>query len=239
LESGKLFEDPEFPPTGPWYRPKQICNNPTFFNDKSARYDFKQGDLNDTWFLAALASLTIHSNNLFRVVCLDNKFGKEYAGIFHFRFWQDDKWVDVVVDDRLPIDRYKKLIKLSSKDETEFWPALLEKAYAKLYGGYNKIRVLEAYEGFEDFTGQPTEKFDLKNPPSDFYDIIKDLLNKESLVSCCVRKNDYGYEMVTTEGIIQNRTYIVTKVQEIELNLPPPCEKVKIKLIKLRNPWVS
>ena len=85
VKSGKLFEDPEFPPTGTWLRPKEISKNPSFFKDKTTRFDFKQGDINDTWLMAVVASLTIHPNNLFRVVCQDNKFGADYCGIVHFR----------------------------------------------------------------------------------------------------------------------------------------------------------
>jgi len=85
VKAGRLFEDPEFPPTGTWLRPKEISKNPSFFKDKTTRFDFKQGDINDTWLMAVVASLTIHPNNLFRVVCQDNKFGADYCGIVHFR----------------------------------------------------------------------------------------------------------------------------------------------------------
>ena len=88
LESGKLFEDPEFPPTGRWIRTKELCKNPKFMSGGFGKGDIKQGYLiGDCWFLAAAAALTKSYMQLFYVVPTDNQVykNKTYAGIFHFR----------------------------------------------------------------------------------------------------------------------------------------------------------
>jgi calpain len=166
LEAGTLFEDPEFPATDKsllysqrpdrryeWLRPMEICDDPQFFVDGYSRFDVQQGELGDCWLLAAAATLTQDPKLFFRVVCDDNSFEDEYAGIFHFRFWQYGKWVDVVVDDRLPTYR-GELMYMHSTEKNEFWSALLEKAYAKLHGSYEALKGGTTCEAMEDFTGE-------------------------------------------------------------------------------------
>lgn len=63
----------------------EICDDPQFFVEGYSRFDVQQGELGDCWLLAAAANLTQDPKLFFRVVCDDNSFEEEYAGIFHFR----------------------------------------------------------------------------------------------------------------------------------------------------------
>ena len=65
-----------------------------------------------------------------------------FAGAFRFNFYQFGEWVEVVVDDRLPVDVDGKLRYGHNRTETnEFWGPLLEKAFAK-YVTTNKILLI-------------------------------------------------------------------------------------------------
>uniref|UniRef100_A0A3Q2R224 Calpain-1 catalytic subunit n=1 Tax=Fundulus heteroclitus TaxID=8078 RepID=A0A3Q2R224_FUNHE len=220
LQSGKLFEDSMFPcatsslgfnELGPrsaktsgvrWMRPTELCRRPEFIVGGATRTDICQGALGEV-------------SNFLPVM----------------QFWQFGEWVEVVIDDRLPV-KDGKLLFVHSAEGTEFWSALLEKAYAKLNGCYEALSGGSTSEGFEDFTGGVTEMFELKNAPSDLFSIISRAVERGSLLGCSIDiTSSTDMEAVTFKKLVKGHAYSVTGVEKVVYRGNPT------KLVRIRNPW--
>ncbi|MGH0153026.1 UNVERIFIED_CONTAM: hypothetical protein FKN15_046544 [Acipenser sinensis] len=204
------------------YRPTLICPTPYESNGSDTA--------GNCWFLAALGSLTFQPDMLHQIIPQDQGFTQKYAGIFHFMFWRFGKWVDVVIDDKLPTLDGKYLF-VYPRNKSEFWPSLLEKAYAKLCGSYYNMNSGLVSEALMDFTGGVNIRFNLKEPVADLWQIMKRAENLKSLMACGTPQGRTPQNTMLPSGIVEGHAYTVTGVAKVQ------CDQQIVELVRLWNPW--
>ncbi|NXT48413.1 CAN14 protein, partial [Pluvianellus socialis] len=223
-----------------WKRPHALHRSPVFYAANRKQLDLCQGLVENCWFLAALEALTFHQDILAAVVPQNQSFERKYAGIFHFRFWQFGEWVDVVVDDRLPVNEVGELVFVSSVYKNVFWGALLEKAYAKLYGSYEDLQIGQVSEALVDFTGGVNIRIKLAAAPPDLWDILTRATYSRSLMGCQTHLGVYFPSVslpciqatkVLKNGLVAGHAYTVTGIRKVTCQYGPE------NLVRLRNPW--
>ncbi|XP_028996048.1 calpain-9-like [Betta splendens] len=212
-----------------WLRPGEISPNPFFVLNEMSRFDIGQGSLENCWFVASIGALTFQNHILHHVVPHDQRFDENYCGLFHFRFWRFGKWVDVVIDDKLPtIDG--RLIFVHSKNSDEFWPALLEKAYAKVCGSYTDMNAGSPAEAMVDFTGGVHVCIQLSNAPPNLWGLMYRAGKSHTLMGCGTHQGTSAND-VLPNGLVSGHAYTVTGVKQMM------SRGKLVSLVRLWNPW--
>jgi len=246
-DRGQLFEDVDFqplprslyknkkPPFHPivWLRPHEICQRPKFIAEGATRFDVEQGEVGDPWLLAAVSSLTLTPRFLDRVVPPDQNFEHGYCGVFRFRFWHFGDWVEVLIDDRLPTHK-GRLVYLHSTDPSEFWAALLEKAYAKLYGNYEALHTGFTTKALQDLTGGIVQSFSLNSQDRLLtYQVLNSAVPRSTLLIASINIDGRNEKRTLRlrNGLITRHAYSVTGLARVRGQLGDR------HLVRLRNPW--
>ncbi|KAJ8736908.1 hypothetical protein PYW07_000179 [Mythimna separata] len=237
LEKAELWEDPDFPAnqssvfyyqTPPfhfeWKRSKEIYPNPSFIHDRNEVFDVIPGKLGDKWMVSCLGVLYLTKGLFYRVVPADQRVDEAYAGVFRFRLWWCGQWLEVLVDDRLPTVN-GKLAFLQSNHTEQMWPALLEKAYAKLHGSYEALKYGSLLDGLADLTGGITESLQMAELAD--AEMLRNLLKNTSLVTAhhvAAAPEDKIPELQT------EMNYVVMNVEQVESTKGP------VHVVRIRRP---
>ncbi|RUS78730.1 hypothetical protein EGW08_013517 [Elysia chlorotica] len=212
-----------------WKRPKDFLENPALFTEGTTRFDIGQGSAGTCWFLSTVANFASNERML-RQVIPDGSYKIEddnaYDGVFHARFFRFGKWEDVYIDDFLPII-YGQVLwgAKSATEERELWVALLEKAFARLYGSYDAVYGGQPGDAYLLLTGGIGERIELDDhaeKPSAIYNRIRNALHAGCHVTCVV-PDEYD----DCYGLVGGHAYSLVGVAQVGSS----------KLIRIRNPW--
>lgn len=117
-------------------------------------YDIKQGALGDCYFLSALSSMADTPESILK---LFKTQVTNTAGIYCMKLYDDGQWKAVYVDDYFPCYNAVYGPAFTKSNGNELWVLLLEKAWAKMFGSYERIDAGMCREALNALTGAPTK----------------------------------------------------------------------------------
>ncbi|KAG5502673.1 hypothetical protein JIQ42_05742 [Leishmania sp. Namibia] len=262
IENGIPFVDPEYPPCQAsldagaskpfkplaWARPQacvpeEMASQVRLFRANVRPGCVDAGDLGDSWVICSVASVSEDPARLlgmFRHPEGKASAQREHAvGAYRVTFNKNGWWRSVLVDSYLPVSGGKLKYAKSATDSAEIWPAILQKAYAKLHGSYAKICSGDPLHALQDMTGFPTMRFD---------DLLTDGRTGNQLFSDLVHGIAAGYTVICSTpgygpngkdqglcdayaqvGLVTGHAYTILEAKYIESK--------DLRLVKVRNAW--
>ena len=219
-----------YPPSNhQWKRVRDIKKGEwKLFEGKIEFEDVKQGSLGDCYFLSAISALTKYPNLL-----IEKFRTTKYTDIGYYEvvLFVDGEWQIVFVDDYYPIDGDE--FPFAKPNNNELWAILLEKAWAKVNGGYSNIIGGIVSEVLLALTGFPSEYIQNLSgsiSPISLFEKIKQASEDGALMGCGSYPNSRGDGSQANElGIIYSHNYTLIEAKGINED--------DIYLLKIRNPW--
>lgn len=252
------FTDPEFPPElsslvghSQDFRRNQemrafefqrssvyFKNRPKVFDDISSE-DIIQGALGDCYFLAAVSSIAEHPHRLERLL-----LSKEHRGdgIFAVALCLNGVWEEVLLDDFAPCTRAGELAFNKSKSD-ELWVVLLEKAWAKVHGGYLNIEAGLTREALRDLTGASAKTFFLRQNPEEIWGHLMEAERQHFIMTAGSDNLSGGSDAYIQKiGICGSHAYSLLAVYQLKKQgwgfvLSETGQDYDHRVVKVRNPW--
>lgn len=225
-----------------WRKPSEFMRidyaeglkEPVIFSEDIQPTDIHQGQLGDTWFASALASLTERPGLIERLF-VTKDINK--SGIYRIKLCKNGEWLSITIDDYFPCYPMGSPV-FCRNEANEIWVMALEKAYAKAHGSYYLLKGGSVSEALMDLTGCPTISYYFKDEivqkeieKGIMWLNIKDHFDDGFLMCASTsgeeRWSDVNFLETVPSGLLPGHSYSIISCKEFS----------NYKLINLRNPW--
>lgn len=133
------------------------------FSNNVTPNDIRQGLLGDCYFLSILSVLAEEPERIMKIFITDRV---NDWGVFAVIIKKNGIAKEVVIDDFFPCFNEGEPC-FTSAHGNELWVLILEKAWAKLHGSYERIESGFAHNVMRDLTGAPSFDFDIDETGED------------------------------------------------------------------------
>lgn len=148
--------------------------------------------------------------------------------MYAVKICKNGEWKEVVIDDYIPCRHGKPCF--SNAHGNELWVLLLEKAWAKLHGSYERIEAGFAEHVLHDLTGAPSEVIETEDEK--LFEILQRADKNKWAITASAGSTENAKDALEKIGLIGNHSYGLINVVEFRDKFDDV-----VKLVKLRNPW--
>jgi len=249
--TGEKFTDALFPPSPrafagtsgghevvKWCRPGEFCDpsrgrfgigegtvtgSAYLFKEDMVPSDVIQGRLKDCWLLGAMTIVAARARALQERV----RFAWLQWGLYAVELFLDGSWISVIVDDLIPCGRDGRPVFGRCFDNYCVWVPIMEKAYAKLMGGYAGLEYGSENDGLVALTGGIPKNIDIHEEQG--------MLLDGSMWARLVKYHRKGHMMGCANhgtasdagNIERDHAYAILAVHDVG----------GFQILQLRNPW--
>ncbi|KAK3244065.1 hypothetical protein CYMTET_46313 [Cymbomonas tetramitiformis] len=223
-----------------WLRPQAIRTGAKLVQDPRWHVfngTHAQGGLGNCWFLCALAVLA-ERPRLLKSILGEQQYNPH--GAYLVRICVGGDWRMVLVDDILPCTQDATLA-YARAARNQLWVPLIEKAFAKLHGCYEKIESGTVDEALTALTGWPCEELYLQRrtrSQGEVEEVDMEMLwarilssHNAGLLMCasCGHVEGVPEHAYEAAGLLSSHAYSILGVHSVGGGAH--------RLLRLRNPW--
>lgn len=241
-----------------WVRISDMPELNKLYDDKNFSFEtILQGSIADCYLISELCEISqypkllVNNDNLENPINIINKYDRE-VGYYEFQLFIDGEYQIVILDDYIPYDKEINDISFVKTSKNYYWVCLIEKAFAKILGGYSNII------NIDDNLDDTFKKFKLYNKTNlayqtltgflpeiyRFKDFDKDIIYKKIYHEGLYQSNSTKNEILITTGSISkedgvleenyipyNHSFSILDIKSVFVG------KKENKLLLLNNPW--
>ena len=217
----KVIKDSEIE----WKRISEIIPKPVLYEGIISMKNAKYGRISFPYFFSVLSTLLSEYPSIIQQIILNKEYNKE--GQYQVKLFVDGEFKIITIDDYFPVISGTNLFYFTRPSNFDIWVLIIEKAWAKINGGYLNIIDLWPGDLFKALTGFSFEELiHHKSKEEEVFNKLDRIKRLKGLAVSTTVDN----KAVEEKGLFGYHTYIFEDILKLEDD-----KNNKMNIIKLRD----